>query len=179
MTSQSLGSEPGNAAAATISSPCSSVLVMNTTFSPNSLCHKDMNHKMFAFYIILQVCNTKIVQQHKITTMHIFPDLLVEICYLYAICCLKYIHTEFSNKTPKAIWIYSSLVKEPSFYFVFTSSHNTWKIYKPIKGHIWSIKHTKRPFLVNGSCIEERERKLFFHLWAYGSCYILEMCSHL
>ena len=114
------------------------------------------------FYIILQVCNTKIVQQHKITTMHIFPNLLVEICYLYAICCLKYIHTEFSNKTLKAIWIYSSLVKAPSFYFVFTSSHNTWKIYIPIKGHIWLIKHTKRLFLVNGSCIEERERKLFF-----------------
>ena len=130
------------------------------------------------FYIILQVCNTKIGQQHKITTMHVFPDLLVEICYLCNMLLKIYIHTKFSNKTPKAIWIYSSLVKEPSFYFVFTSFHYTWKTYKPIEGHIWSIKHTKWQFLVNGSCTEGR-RKTFFHLWAYGSCYILEMCSHL
>ena len=95
MTSQSLGSEPGTAAAATISSPCSSVLVMNTTFSPNSLCHKDMNHKMFAFYIILQVCNTKIVQQHTITTMHVSLNLLVEICYLCYMLFKIYTHTVF------------------------------------------------------------------------------------
>ena len=103
MTSQSLGSKPRIVAAATISSPCSSVLVMNTTFFPNSLFHKDMNHKMFAFYIILQVCNTKIVQQHKITTMHAFPDLLVEICYLCYMPLKIYMHTKFSNKTSKAI----------------------------------------------------------------------------
>ena len=135
---------------------------MNTTFFPNSLYHKDMNHKMFSFYIILQVCNTKIVQQHKITTMHVFPNLLVEICYLFYM--LLKIYTKLSNKTTKAIWIYSSLVKEPSFYFVFTYSNNTWKIYKPIESHIWSIKHSKRLFLVPENKVkrlEKRERKLF------------------
>ena len=124
---------------------------MNTTFFPNSLYHKDMNHKMFAFYIILQVYNTKIVQQHKITTMHVFPDLLVEICYLFYM--LLKIYTELSNKTTKAIWIYSSLVKEPSFYFVFTSSNNTylinqaykkaisskWKLYRKEKENFFSF----------------------------------------
>ena len=97
--------------------------------------------------------------------MHVFPDLLVEICYLCYMLFKIYTHTKFSNKTPKAIWIYSSLVKEPSFYLVFTSSHNTWKIYKLIEGHIWSIKHSKRLFLVPKNKIkrlEKRERKLFF-----------------
>ena len=178
MTSQSLGLKPRTTVAAAIFSPCSSVLVMNITFFPNSLCHKIWTIKCLPFTSLLQVCNTKIVQQHIITTMHVFPDLLVEICYLCYMLLKIYIHTQFSNKTLKAIWIYSSLVKELSFYFVFTSSNNTWKIYKPIEGHIWSIKHTKRLFLVNGSCTEER-KITFFHLWAYGSCYILEISSHL
>ena len=153
------------------------MLVMNTTFFPNSLYHKDMNHKMFSFYIILQVYNTKIVQQHKITTMHVFPDLLVEICYLFYM--LLKIYTELSNKTTKAIWIYSSLVKEPSCYFVFTSSHNTWKIYKPIEGHIWSIKHSKRLFLVLENKIKRLEKRDKTFSRAYGSCYIHEMCLQL
>ena len=77
--------------------------------------------------------------------------------------------------------VYSSLVKDPSFYSVFTSSQYMKNIY--IYPNI-KIKHTIRLFLVNGSCtenkmkmLEKRERKLF-HLWAYGVCYILGMCSH-
>ena len=104
MTSQSLGSEPRTVAAAAIFSPCSSVLVMNTTFFPNSLCHKDMNHKMFAFYIILQVCYTKIVQQYKITTMHVYPDLLVEICYLCYMLLKIYIHTQSFQIKPRKLF---------------------------------------------------------------------------
>ena len=104
MTSQSLGLEPWTAAASAISSSCSSVLVINTTFFPNSLCHKDMNHKMFAFYIILQVCNTKIVQQHKITTMHVFPDLLMEICYLCNMLLKIYIHTQSFQIKPRKLF---------------------------------------------------------------------------
>ena len=91
------------AAAVAIFSLCSTVLLINTTFFLNSLCHKIWTIKILPF---TSYHNTKIVWQHEITTMHVFPDLLVKICHLYWLYAIKNTYTEFSNKTPKAIWIY-------------------------------------------------------------------------
>ena len=82
----------------TIFSPCSSILLINTTFFLNSLCHKIWTIKILPF---TSYRNTKIVWQHEITTMHVFPDLLVKICHLYRLYAIKNKYTSFQIKPQK------------------------------------------------------------------------------